>query len=149
MDPVTEKILLLFLGALVGFGLRMLKDRIAASRQRIKEAVERYIQFAEKEPFQNQEAHRLSGMVRAGVPLLKNDKELNAFFEEVTGRGYPHPWWGCSVGDIFSKLKPMVIIRAMASDSRTFASDADIYGWLVYEVTKKTDDQADQGTKEA
>lgn len=137
MDLFTEKVMLLLLGGLLGFGLGLLRDRIASRRLRIKETVERYIQFVENEPSKNQEAHRLSGMVRAGVSLLKNDKELELFFLVVTGRGYQHPWRGCSVGDIFSKLKPMMIIRAMAEDSRTFASDTEIYEWLVFEVTKK------------
>lgn len=133
--------------ALLGCGLTLIagfiRDRWTARRAKVSDIVKKYIEIAEKEPFQNEEAHRLSGMVRAGVPLLKDQHELDEFFSEVTGRGFTHPWQGSSVNRIFPKIPPLTLLRAMAADSRMFSSDVDIYDWLLYEVTKKRDDQAD------
>jgi len=76
----------------------------------------------------------LNGMVRANVQLLKTDKELIAFFKEVTGHGYAHPWLGSPVNLVFPAIPLLVLLRAMDDSARIFKDEGDVYDWLLYDV---------------
>lgn len=124
------------IGGLIGFCLGLYRDRMLNRQKRISDTVERYIEKAKEEPMYDQEAYRIASMVESGVALLADEKELEEFFSQVTGRGHPHPWRDASALRIIPNMKALELVRSLANEGRIFEDDQDLYDYLLEQIGK-------------
>lgn len=101
---LATKIGILLLGTAIGWSL----ERFRSREKLINEVAERYVaerRIPEFTPyFENTFCKRFGSMQRAGLGLLKNDRQIKEFRRIVIGRGCADPFFDSELG-IFLKKK--------------------------------------------
>jgi len=122
-----SKIGFLLLGAAIGWVAEWVRNRTKL----INDVAESYIADRRAANDDDSPCRRLGAMQRAGIGLLKNDRQIRAFSRIVVGRGCTHPFLDSDIERFLKKNCFIQFLNAASHRGVSLSTDLALYELLM------------------
>jgi len=105
---------------------------------------ERYVADRHSRQDDDSFVKRLGAMQRAGVGMLKNDRQVRKFAEIVVGRGCTHPLLGSDLGEFLRKDGLPTFLNGASARGIALTDDEALYSTLLIAIEEREEKEREE-----